>query len=70
MFDLTVVMSLAGPITSMQDIDNKLMEPLAEYIHDHILGEPEDETVEDVAYACGKVKELLYSMDEGVRNDV
>jgi hypothetical protein len=68
--DLAVVQMMGGEVTSVEQLDEKFLPALAEYMWDHHLGEPEEILQEDVLYACKKVKALLFSMDEVARNSL
>jgi hypothetical protein len=68
--DFAVVTMMGGTPTSVNDIDTQYGPALAEYIWDHILGEPDDFTVEDIEYAVKAVKNSLYAMGPEIRESV
>jgi hypothetical protein len=68
--DFVMIYKLAGEINTLKDIDEKFIPTLAEYMWDHVLGEPEDPTIDDIAYGITALKDSLYKMGELERNDV
>ena len=67
--DLAVVNTMGGEPQTVNDMD-KYCEALADYIWDHLMGEPDDSTADEVKEACNGIKNMLYSMDEETRNSI
>ncbi len=69
--DLGVVLLMSGnSFTSVAELQEKLGQALGEYLWDHILGEPEDPSEEDVVYGVRAVIHALYTMPEETRNNI
>ena len=67
--DLMMVKLVAGPVANMAGLDT-FIKAMAEYVWDHYLGESDDINEDDMVYLGGKMRDLLFSMDEKIRNDV
>jgi hypothetical protein len=63
--DLMVVTKMLGDgdVNQLQDI-------LSEYMWDHLMGEPENPTVEDIKLIVGAVTRNFYTLDPEVREAV
>lgn len=67
--DLEVVKLLAGPVKTIKEFDKAFVPVLAQYMWNHILGEPEDTTQDDLQMAIMAIERILFSMDTTTRND-
>ena len=68
--DLAVVLSMAGSVATVSELDEKFAPVLAEYMWDHLAGEPDDLAVEDLTEAVCVVRDLVYGLPEYERNAV
>ena len=68
--DLAVVMQLGGEPKTLKELDKQFIPQLAEYIWDHLLGEPSEPNLVDVTLAVMAMKSQLYSLDERTRNSL
>jgi hypothetical protein len=67
--DLAVVLVMCTPKT-MDELNTTFVETLAEYIWDHLMGEPENPTEEDLQFGIRRLIEVLYTMNESDRNTI
>lgn len=68
--DFEVVKLIAGPVDSISAMKEKFVPALAEYMWDHLMGEPDDPTQDDVQQTILALTDSLYSMDEKSRNEI
>lgn len=68
--DFHVVNMFGGTPKTVVELDEHYIPQLADYMWDHLMGEPEEPTTEDLEYAIKAIRDVLYSMDEKTRNDV
>jgi methylglyoxal synthase len=68
--DFKVIKMMGGDPQVVAELDDEFIPQLAEYIWDHVMGEPEDPTVEELVEAIGVVRDMLYEMDISTRNEV
>ena len=66
--DFAVVKMVAGRVSSMEELTDRFIPALAEYMWDHICGEPDEPTVEDLTAGIEFLKDSLYTMNEHTRN--
>lgn len=66
--DFQIIMHLVGKVKCMSDIEDVFIPVLAEYIWNHLMGEPRMPTVDDVKLASSAFAALVYTMDEETRN--
>lgn len=67
--DYEIIRMMSGEVNTLEEIDTKLIPPLAQYTWDHLMGEPDEPSQEQVEEACKQFKIMLYSTDEKTRND-
>ena len=68
--DLKVVEIMGGEITTVRALDDKWIPNLADYIWDHLMGEPETISSEQITEGCKAVCNLIYGMPEEIREAV
>lgn len=66
--DFAVVKTMGGKPATVNDLDKQFIPQLAEYIWDHLMGEPDEPSTKDVEAAVKAVRAGLYAMDEKARN--
>jgi len=62
------VKMMAGKVQSVRQLDKKFIPALADYIWDHMMGEPDELSEEDVEKMIKALRDQLYGMDEKTRN--
>jgi hypothetical protein len=67
--DFAIVRMMGGEPQTVRELDEKFIPELADYMWDHLMGEPETPTPEMLTEAIKVFRDMLYSMDEEVRND-
>jgi len=67
---LVVQRLMIRDVESTTDVDEVFCPALAEYIWDHILGEPDYPTRESVLVRCCLYAQLIWRMNAAVRNTV
>lgn len=68
--DFAAIQITGGIPTSMEELDKEYIPAIAEYMWDHLMGEPETPTTEDLEYAIRAIRDQLFTMDEKTRNDI
>lgn len=68
--DYSVIKSMAGKISTLEQVENTFCVVLGEYVWDHLMGKPDDPTSEQAVKACKKIKDYLYSLGEDTREDI
>lgn len=68
--DFHTVNMLGGTPKTIQELDKRYIPTLAEYMWDHLMGEPEEPTTDDLEYAIKAVRDMLFSLSEKERNDI
>jgi acetoacetate decarboxylase len=51
-------------------LDEKFIPEMANYMWDHLMGEPDDLKVDDLISAIQAVRDMLFGMDEKTRNSI
>jgi hypothetical protein len=65
--DLGVVLAMNTP-KSLKELDEAFVPVLAEYVWDHLMGEPDEVTTEDLEYGIRHIAKAVYGMDDRSRN--
>lgn len=65
-----VNMMVNPPPTTVESLEAGFIPELAEYMWDHLMGEPEEIQSEDLVYAIKIIRDQLFSMDEQTRNSI
>lgn len=68
--DFAVVKIMGGEPTSVDKLDERFIPALADYLWDHIMGEPDSPTTEQIMEGCKIIRDILFRLDEHTRNDV
>lgn len=68
--DLSIIETLAPDVQDLNDLRQRYVPVIAEYLWDHFMGEPEEPTQQQVEHACLTIANILYTMDEETRNDI
>jgi len=68
--DYHIVRMMGGDPQTVDELKEKFIPELAQYIWDHMMGEPEDPTSEDITKAIVALCDFLFKMNESIRNDV
>jgi len=68
--DFKMVKEMSGPVLSVSQLSEKFLPSLADYIWDHILGEPEEVSLVAILNDCIAFQNHLFSLDESVRNNL
>lgn len=68
--DLAVILHMTSPMENVNELESKFIPVLADYMWDHLMGEPESPTADDLAVAICVVRDLLYGQPEFERNAV
>jgi hypothetical protein len=68
--DFLVVKQMGGSPDKVRNLVDTFLPALADYLWDHIMGEPDDPSTEEVLEFVVYVRDLIYSLDETTRNAV
>jgi len=68
MADYTVLRMMTPEIKSVKELEEELVPRLADYMWDHICGEPEEPTTETLEEGCKLMLRMIYTMNEADRN--
>lgn len=68
--DLTMVNMLGGTPDTVRNLSDRWIPALADYIWDHIMGEPDDPSLEEVVEFVIFMRDMIYTMDETCRNSI
>jgi hypothetical protein len=68
--DFAVVKMMGGEVASVKGLDEKFIPEMANYMWDHLMGEPDDLKVDDLISAIQAVRDMLFGMDEKTRNSI
>ena len=60
--DLVVVIMLAGEIKSLADLRTRYVEHLADHIWDHLMGEPDEPSADDLAHGINAIITEFYKL--------
>jgi len=66
--DFMMVKMMAGKVESVRQLDKKFIPALADYMWDHMMGEPDELSEEDVEKMVKALRDQLYGQDEKTRN--
>lgn len=68
--DFQVCMMLGGDPQTVTELEKTFIPSLADYIWDHLMGEPNDPTSDDLIEGIKIIRDMLYSMDQPTREAV
>lgn len=68
--DLAMVNTLGGTPDTVRGLSDRWIPSLADYMWDHIMGEPDDPSPEEMVDYVTFVRDMIYTMDETCRNSI